>query len=244
MKRRQLYVDDDRAVLAFRLALIATTCLVVGFSLCWFATQRRGNRALGPYYLLNECGAETAMVAAILSPVGFVKAWLALRNGTSLHKRAIAGLTLCGVFFLTSLTGMELYVVHFDRLEAYNVIRFETSDEMIAIRAQMNALNAQNAAQNAHLAAQNADLAAQIAACITNGDNCRDGTGVVKNSALAVKFYRLAVDVGSADAMARLGYMYQNGLGVDKDEGEAVNWYRKAAEAGNSTGQCNLGVMY
>jgi hypothetical protein len=58
--------------------------------------------------------------------------------------------------------------------------------------------------------------------------------GVAKNDAEAVKWYRLAVDQGDAEAQVCLGVMYDYGEGVPKNDTKAVNWYRLAADQGNA----------
>jgi len=70
-----------------------------------------------------------------------------------------------------------------------------------------------------------------------------NGTGVPKDDAEAVKWFRKAADQGNAMAQNNLGYMYANGTGVPKDDAEAVKWYRKAADQGNMFAQYNLGFM-
>jgi serine/threonine protein kinase len=59
------------------------------------------------------------------------------------------------------------------------------------------------------------------------------GTGVSKDEAVAVKWYRKAAEQGYSVAQYRLGVCYDYGTGVSKDEAEAVKWYRKAAEQGD-----------
>jgi TPR repeat protein len=49
-----------------------------------------------------------------------------------------------------------------------------------------------------------------------------NGTGVQKDSAEAVKWYRIAADRGNAMAQRALGWCYENGDGVAKDEIEAL----------------------
>ncbi|HQN19642.1 MAG TPA: tetratricopeptide repeat protein, partial [Syntrophobacteraceae bacterium] len=70
------------------------------------------------------------------------------------------------------------------------------------------------------------------------------GTGVPKDDAEAVKWYRKAAEQGEANAQANLGACYLDGTGVTKDETEAVKWYRKSAEQGNAYGQNGLGACY
>ena len=72
----------------------------------------------------------------------------------------------------------------------------------------------------------------------------RDGKGVPKDDAEAVKWYRKAADQGDAIAQFNLGWMYDEGRGVSKDDAEAVRWYRKAADQGHALAQFNLGAMY
>ena len=72
----------------------------------------------------------------------------------------------------------------------------------------------------------------------------RNGQGVEKDDAEAVKWYRKAVEAGDANAMINLGGMYQNGQGVNKDDWEAVKWYRKSADQGNEKGMVYLGYAY
>jgi len=70
------------------------------------------------------------------------------------------------------------------------------------------------------------------------------GRGVPKDTAEAVKWYRLAAKQGYGTAQGNLGLMYDKGQGVPKDDAEAVKWYRLAAEQGHAAAQLNLGVMY
>ena len=72
----------------------------------------------------------------------------------------------------------------------------------------------------------------------------RNGNGVPKDDAEAVKWYRKAADQGHADSQLSLGDNYAAGHGVPKDDAEAVKWYRKAADQGNAAAQYNLGFIY
>jgi hypothetical protein len=76
------------------------------------------------------------------------------------------------------------------------------------------------------------------------GVRYREGLGVAKDEAEAVRWYRRAAEAGNTDAMTNLGFMYRDGRGIAKDEVEAVRWYRRAAEAGNTNAMTNLGFMY
>ena len=71
-----------------------------------------------------------------------------------------------------------------------------------------------------------------------------NGTGVPKDAAEAVKWYRKAADQGNAPAQHNLGVAYDNGYGVPKDAAEAMKWYRKAADQGNALAQYILGHKY
>jgi TPR repeat protein len=60
----------------------------------------------------------------------------------------------------------------------------------------------------------------------------------------AVRYYRLAADLGLANAQGNLGLCYENGWGVAKDETEAAQYYRLAADQGFANAQFNLGECY
>ena len=60
----------------------------------------------------------------------------------------------------------------------------------------------------------------------------------------AYEFFMKAAELGSAEAMLGLGYMYQDGEGVEQDSKKALEWYEKAAEQGNASAMSNLGCMY
>jgi uncharacterized protein len=67
-----------------------------------------------------------------------------------------------------------------------------------------------------------------------------NGSGVTKDEAEAVKWYRKAAEQGLAVAQYFLGVMYANGSGVTKDETEAVKWHRKAADQGDERAKAAL----
>ncbi len=68
-----------------------------------------------------------------------------------------------------------------------------------------------------------------------NIGNCYDeGKGVPQNTAEAIKWYRLAADLGSGRAMASLGLKYQYGDGVPKDFLIAHMWFDLAAVGSTS----------
>ncbi|QJR10086.1 hypothetical protein DSM104443_01137 [Usitatibacter rugosus] len=70
------------------------------------------------------------------------------------------------------------------------------------------------------------------------------GSGVAKDEAEALKWYRRAAAQDDPQAEFNLGLAYEKGHGVAKDEGEAVAWYRKAAQRGHGEAQNSLAVMY
>ena len=57
----------------------------------------------------------------------------------------------------------------------------------------------------------------------------RTGRGVTQDDAEAVRWYRLAVEQGEANAQYNLGVMYSNGEGVPQDNVEAHMWANLAA---------------
>ena len=76
------------------------------------------------------------------------------------------------------------------------------------------------------------------------GMRYRNGDGVPKNYADALKWLQKASEQGNPKAQSELGLMHEGGLGTAVNYEEAVKWYRKSAEQGCSWGQNNLGVMY
>ncbi len=60
------------------------------------------------------------------------------------------------------------------------------------------------------------------------------GSGVKRNDAKAVAWYRKAAEEGYSEAAYRLGLSYRQGLGVEKDEHEALKWFRGSAARGNT----------
>jgi TPR repeat protein len=76
------------------------------------------------------------------------------------------------------------------------------------------------------------------------GFRYKQGKGVEKDQAEAVKWYRKAAEQNFAEAQFSLGVCYYEGEGVAKDQAEAVKWHRKAAEQNLAKAQYNLGVCY
>jgi TPR repeat protein len=67
---------------------------------------------------------------------------------------------------------------------------------------------------------------------------------VARDSAEAVRWYRLAAAQDHAEAQNDLAVIYDAGDGVAEDDAEALRWYRRAAAGGNPSAQYNLGLMY
>ncbi|MGE3229175.1 MAG: PDZ domain-containing protein, partial [Hyphomicrobium sp.] len=61
----------------------------------------------------------------------------------------------------------------------------------------------------------------------------KDGIGIAKDEALAVKWFREAADGGQDAAMTNLGTLYETGRGVTQDFAEAARWYQKAVDKGH-----------
>jgi hypothetical protein len=64
-----------------------------------------------------------------------------------------------------------------------------------------------------------------------------------KENADAVKWFTMAAEQKSAEAMLNLGLMYSAGKGVTQSDTEAAKWYRLAAEQGNAAGQWMFGKV-
>ena len=60
----------------------------------------------------------------------------------------------------------------------------------------------------------------------------------------ALTALRAAAAKGNADAMHRLGYMYEDGIGVASDKTEAVRWYRKAVDRSHIKAMLKLAWLY
>ena len=101
------------------------------------------------------------------------------------------------------------------------------------------------ATTNPLLASCEAKARAGDAVCQTQlGTMYRNGDGVPRNNAEALRWYRLAADQGLADAQNRLAVMLSAGHGTAADHNEAARWYRKAADQGHAAAQNNLGRCY
>ena len=60
----------------------------------------------------------------------------------------------------------------------------------------------------------------------------------------AVRYFRMAVNKGSVEAMNMLGVCYENGYGVSKEDDLAQKYYTEAAEKGCVEAQFNLGRFF
>jgi TPR repeat protein len=72
-----------------------------------------------------------------------------------------------------------------------------------------------------------------IMAIYEMGVSFRHGWGCRKNKETAVYFFKIAADLGDADAQNDLGHCYYHGQGVKKDVGLAAKYYRKADKQGH-----------
>ncbi|KAI8084830.1 uncharacterized protein BX664DRAFT_360657 [Halteromyces radiatus] len=72
-----------------------------------------------------------------------------------------------------------------------------------------------------------------IMAIYEMGVSFRHGWGCRKNKETAVYFFKIAADLGDADAQNDLGHCYYNGQGVKKDVALAAKYYRKADKQGH-----------
>ena len=68
--------------------------------------------------------------------------------------------------------------------------------------------------------------------------------GKIEDKKEAVRYYRIAAELGDAEAQCALGDCYLLGTEVAKDEKAAVRYYRMAAKQRYAPALCNLGVCY
>ena len=69
------------------------------------------------------------------------------------------------------------------------------------------------------------------------------GRDVLKDSAEAVKWFRMAAEQGHVDSQLALGYMYNNGSDVNMDCVEGYKWYERAAEQGDEGAKTIIASM-
>ncbi|HYM33229.1 MAG TPA: CHASE2 domain-containing protein [Candidatus Cybelea sp.] len=72
----------------------------------------------------------------------------------------------------------------------------------------------------------------------------RDGIGVPRDPAAAVRWFRAAAEQGHGSAQERLGMRYARGEGVERDLGEAVVWLSLAARQGVVSADAALHELY
>jgi TPR repeat protein len=65
-----------------------------------------------------------------------------------------------------------------------------------------------------------------------------------ENYDAAMRWFRKAADLGNADAMMGISWIYGNGRGVAQDDAEALRWYKKSAELGNADAMERIGSLY
>jgi hypothetical protein len=79
-----------------------------------------------------------------------------------------------------------------------------------------------------------------ISATLAQAQGYRDA----KDFAKALSLLRKAADLGDAEAMYKLGQLYDRGNGVNQDYAQARQWYQKAAKTGSAKAMNNLGWQY
>ena len=67
------------------------------------------------------------------------------------------------------------------------------------------------------------------------------GRGTPKDLVEAVRLYKIAAEMGDADAQFNLGMCLQRGDGTPCNPVEAFTWLKRAADAGNAVAQRNVG---
>ena len=60
----------------------------------------------------------------------------------------------------------------------------------------------------------------------------------------AMRWFRKAADLGNAEAMMGMSWMYGNGRGVPQDDAEALRWRKMSAEHGNAVAMWVMGADY
>src|SRR5690606_6185923 len=64
-----------------------------------------------------------------------------------------------------------------------------------------------------------------------------EGSGGVKDAAVAAQWFRKAADRGLVDSQHNLGRLYEEGFGVPQNAAEAYKWYLIAARSGDTESQ-------
>ncbi|CAO4147510.1 hypothetical protein GPNCGGLF_LOCUS2663 [Methylorubrum aminovorans] len=76
------------------------------------------------------------------------------------------------------------------------------------------------------------------------GVRYQDAGGVVRDYALAMKWFRRAAEAGDGRAMHQIGTIYDYGQGVPVDHAEARRWYDRAAAKGVAAAYTAIGMQY
>ena len=74
-------------------------------------------------------------------------------------------------------------------------------------------------------------------------NNLRDGIGIAKDPARAVRWLDLAAAQGNAAATYSLGLAYESGIGIAPDQAQAANLFRYAGNLGNTPAMVRLAIM-
>lgn len=73
------------------------------------------------------------------------------------------------------------------------------------------------------------------------GVRYREGRGVERDPAVALRWFRAAAETGDPEALDHLGWMLEMGLGCEADVPAAIRAYRQAAEGRSHQARFNLG---
>jgi tetratricopeptide (TPR) repeat protein len=65
-----------------------------------------------------------------------------------------------------------------------------------------------------------------------------------ENYDAAMRWFRKAADLGNADAMMGISWIYGNGRGVPQDDAEALRWRKMSAEHGSAVAMWLVGANY
>jgi hypothetical protein len=65
-----------------------------------------------------------------------------------------------------------------------------------------------------------------------------------ENYDVAIRWFRKAADLGNAEAMMGISWIYGNGRGVPQDDAEALRWRKMSAEHGNAVAMWVVGADY
>ncbi|MBM4019739.1 MAG: DUF4038 domain-containing protein, partial [Planctomycetes bacterium] len=125
------------------------------------------------------------------------------------------------------------------------VLVMEKAEPQNTSRRNASALQAgkETAAEGLKAKAVEGDIAAQLSLAY----RYRDGKGVGRDYAEAMRWARLAADRGNAEAMDFVGWMFFEGLGVKRSPAIAAGYFKaaagKSAAAAWNLGQCYVGAQ-